>query len=367
MKEIYKIFVLSPGSTSTKLAMFENEERIFYKNVSHNSEELSKFKEISDQLEYRANTIMEALKEENFTLEGTDAFASYSGNLVGIIGGIYPINENILHDAKYGPLKHPNTLGTAIIDQFAKQYGGVAMLVNPPDVDEFDEVARVTGLIDVVRESRLHALNHKEVAMRHAASLGKAYEECNFIVAHIGGGLSVAAHRKGMMVDSNDVMNGDGPMAPTRSGTLPVASVIKMCFSGKYTEKEMIARISKDGGLTDHLGTADVREIEKRISEGDTYAKLILDAMIYQTAKYICSCAGVLKGKVDGILLTGGISNDVYLVNKIKEYAEWVAPVTAYPGDFEMEALASGALRFLKGEEKPKNYTGIPVWSGFKK
>jgi butyrate kinase len=264
-------------------------------------------------------------------------------------------------------VKHPATLGSQLAYDFATTYGGKAFVVNPPDVDEFDLVSRVSGLSDVARESRGHPLNQKEVAIRYATSLGKRYEELNLVISHIGGGVSVTAHRKGRMIDSNDVINGDGPMAPTRAGSIPAVAIIKMCYSGKYTEREMYDRITKAGGLVDHLGTSEVREVVERIKNGDTYAKLIYDAMIYQIGKNIGAYATVLKGDVDAILLTGGIANNSYLVERITDMVKYIAPVKVYAGEFEMEALAAGALRVLTGQEQPKIYNGIPVWSGFKK
>jgi butyrate kinase len=225
----------------------------------------------------------------------------------------------------------------------------------------------VSGLHDVPRESRGHPLNQKEVGIRYAAEIGQRYEDVNLIVSHIGGGVTVTAHRKGRMVDSTDVINGDGPMAATRAGAIPAVAIIKMCYSGKYTEREMYDRITKNGGLVDHLGTADVRDIQERIKNGDAYAKLIYDAMTYQIGKSIGAYAAVLKGEVHAILLTGGIPHDAYLVEKITEMVKFIAPVKVYAGEFEMEAMAAGALRVLTGQEQPKTYTGVPVWNGFDK
>ncbi|MDR0910530.1 MAG: butyrate kinase [Spirochaetaceae bacterium] len=208
-------------------------------------------------------------------------------------------------------------------------------------------------------------MNQKETAIRHAASIGKKYEDLNLVVAHIGGGLSVAAHRKGRMIDGNDIVGGEGPFAPTRAGSLPSVDLVRLCFSGKYTEKQLIEKFMKNGGFVDHLNTADMLEVHKNIDAGDKYAELIYKAFIYQIIKYIGSMAAVLKGKVDGILLGGGIVNDKQLVAAINEACSFIAPVSAYPGEFEMEAMASGALRVLQGKEKTKVYSGKPVWQGF--
>jgi butyrate kinase len=364
----YRIFTINPGSTSTKIALFENDTEIFSVNVSHDATRLKAFREISDQLPYRKETILGELARKRISLEGIDAFVGRGGGLVGLEGGTYPINEILLHHARIGfTVKHPATLGSQLAHDFAATYGGKAFVVNPPDVDEFDLIARVSGLRDVSRESRGHPLNQKEVGIRYARGVGKRYEDLNLIISHIGGGITVTAHRKGLMVDSTDVINGDGPMAPTRAGAIPATAIIRMCYSGKYSEAQMYDRITKNGGLVDHLGTADVREIHERIKTGDGYAQLIYDAMIYQIAKSIGAYATVLKGRVDAILLTGGVVHDGYLVEKITDRVSYIAPVRVYAGEFEMEAMAAGALRVLIGLEQPKTYTGVPVWSGFEK
>ena len=362
----YKVFAINPGSTSTKIAMFEGDKEVFSKNVSHDAEKLKEFKEISDQFDYRKETILKELAEAGQTLEGVDAFSARGGGLVNVEGGVYKVGEKLLEHAHVGyTVKHPATLGAQLADAFAKEYGGVAFVVNPPDVDEFTDVARVTGLKGIYRESRIHALNQKEIGIRYAAKRGKKYEDLNLIICHIGGGISVTAHNHGKMVDSNDIANGDGPMAPTRCGQLPVKDVVTMCFSGKYTEKEMREKITKTGGLVDHLGTSDAREVTEMIKNGNQYAKLIYDAMIYEIGKTAGSMAAVLCGKVDGIIFTGGISHDKYVVEKLTEMLSFIAPITVMAGEFEMEALAAGAIRVLSGKEEAKTYTGIPVWNGF--
>lgn len=362
----YKIFAINPGSTSTKIALFKNDEVLFSKSVSHDAAKLKEFDEISDQFPYRRQMILDILAEEGILLEGVDAFVGRGGGLVSLEGGTYPINDKLLEHARMGyTIKHPATLGAQIAYDFARVYGGKAFVVNPPDVDEFDEVARITGFKNIFRESRGHPLNQKEVALRHAASQGKKYEEMNFVITHIGGGVSVSAHRKGRIVDSNDVTQGDGPMAPTRSGAIPATPLIKQCFSGQYTEKELLDKIIKTGGIVDHLGTSDMKEIEDIVKAGtDPYTTLVYNAMIYQIIKAIGSYAAVLHGKVDGILLTGGTARDKNMVAQITEAVDWIAPVFVYAGEFEMEALASGAIRVLNGSEQPKEYTGIPIWNG---
>ena len=364
----YRIFAINPGSTSTKIALFENEDEIFSVNVTHDAAKLAEFPEIRDQLPYRKETILGEVEKHGETLNGIDAFVGRGGGLVSLEGGTYSVNEQLLEHARVGfTVKHPATLGSQLAYNFAQTYGGKAYVVNPPDVDEFEPLARVSGMADVYRESRIHALNQKEIGIRYASKIGKRYEDINLVIAHIGGGVSVTAHKKGRMVDSNDIVNGDGPMAPTRAGSIPATSIVKMCFSGKFTESEMYNRITKNGGFVDHLGTSDVLEVLSCIEKGDAYAKLVFDAMIYQIAKNIGAYATVLKGNVDAILLTGGISRSIYLVDMIRDMAGYIAPISVYAGEFEMEALASGALRILTGQEKLKTYTGQPRWSGFSK
>ncbi len=363
----YKIFAINPGSTSTKVALFLDDRKIFSANVDHDAEELKKYKEISDQFDYRKDTILRELQKAGQDISDCNAFAGRGGGLASCAGGTYRINEILYEHAKAGfTVKHPAMLGPQLARYFADAYGAEAFVVNPPDVDEFCDSARVTGWKGVYRESRIHALNQKEVGIRYAAEKGKKYEDMNLVICHIGGGISVTAHEKGRMIDSNDIAQGDGPMAPTRCGSIPVKDVVKACYSGKYTEQEMQQRITKTGGLVDHLGTSDAREVGQMIADGNAYARIVYDAMIYQIGKYAGSMAAALHGMVDGIILTGGISHDRYLVEHLTDMIGFIAPVTVMAGEFEMEALAAGALRVLTGREEAKSYKGIPVWNGFK-
>ena len=361
-----KIFAINPGSTSTKIAMFEGGKELFSRNVAHDAAVLRKFREISDQFDYRRQTILDELAKAGQSLKGVDAFSARGGGLVNVEGGVYEINDILLSHARQGfTVKHPATLGAQLAEAFRQEYGGRAFVVNPPDVDEFIDEARITGLKGVYRESRIHALNQKEIAIRYAAKAGTVPEKLNLIICHIGGGISVTAHRQGRMIDSNDIANGDGPLAPTRCGQLPVRDVIRLCCSGKFTARQMYDKVTKTGGLVDHLGTSDAREVGRRIADGDAYAKLIYDAMIYQIAKAVGAMAAVLCGKVNGIVFTGGISHDEYLVRELGKRLEFIAPIEVMAGEFEMEALAAGAVRVLQGKEAAKVYTGIPVWNGF--
>lgn len=364
--KLYKIFVINPGSTSTKIALFEGDKTIFSKNVSHDAEKLKEFKEISDQFDYRKETILSELKAGGFGLEDVDAFVGRGGGTTSVEGGVYRVNDQMLSDARSGRyVRHPANLGCQLAKEFADQYGKPSFVVNPPDTDEFQDLARVTGLKGIYRESKIHALNQKEIGIRYARTRGKRYEDMNLIICHIGGGVSITAHRTGRMVDSNDIAQGDGPMAPTRCGQLPVKDVIDLCFSGDYSQREMYNKVTKTGGLVDHLGTSDAREVGRMIAEGDQYAKLIYDAMIYEIGKTVGSMAAVLHGRAEAVILTGGISHDKYVAEQLKEMVSFIAPVVVMAGEFELEALAAGAVRVLAGEENAKEYTGEPVWRGF--
>ena len=365
MKE-YKVFVINPGSTSTKIALFEGEKKLFQKNVDHDADELKKYKEIRDQLPFRLETIQAELDAAEISLDGVDAWAARCGGLVGLKGGVYAVNDKLLEHVRICyTVRHPNTLGPQIALELQKKYGGQMFCVNPPDVDELDDVERISGFHEFFRQAKGHPLNQKENCIRYANAQGKKYEEMSLICCHIGGGVTIGAHRKGQLCSVNDAVNGDGPMAPTRAGWLPATDLIHLCFSGEYTEKELYDRIVKNGGLADHLGTSDAREIVARIEAGDKYAKLVYDAFIYQIGKAVGGCAVALKGQVDGIILTGGIAHDKYLVEKLAEYIGWLAPISVQAGEFEMEALAAGAIRAMEGQEEVLQYTGEPVFTNF--
>lgn len=362
----YKIFTLSPGSTSTKCAVFEDDMCLFKENITHSPEVLKKYPTVNSQRPFRAEVVTDALARHGFELNDMDAFAAYSGGLESTPGGIFPVNQKMLDDAMSGRIAdHPAVLGSQIIAEFSETYGKPAYVIDPPDVDEFDDLARISGIKGIYRESHVHVLNQKEVARRMAAEIGKRYEDCNFIVCHVGGGLSIAAHKHGRMVDANDVVNGDGPMAPNRSGYVPLMPFAKLCFSEGASFGDVKALIAKTGGLKSLTGTDDNREIKKRMEDGDKWAALSYKAFAYNLAKYIGSYACVLEGQVDAIVMTGGVSNDDDFITAVSQYAGWIAPIKAYGGDFEMEALAAGAIRALNGEEELREYTGVPVFSGF--
>jgi butyrate kinase len=364
--DAYNILAVNPGSTSTKIALFKNNEEIISQNVSHNAEDLKQFADVQDQLQYRKETIERELLAKGIDLAEVDIFVGRGGGLVSVESGAYLVTDRLLEDARKGMAgQHPAQLASQICDLFVKEYGGVAYIVNAPDVDEYDDISRISGLADIYRQCHIHTLNQKEVAYRYCEKSGVEYNGINLIICHIGGGISVAAHRRGKMVDGNDIIKGEGPMTPTRAGSLPTMDLFKLCFSGQLTERQIKDRLSKNGGLIDHLGTSDAREVELRISEGDAYAKLVYDAMLYQIAKNIGACAAVLKGEVTAIILTGGMANSNYVIDAIRSYVNWIAPLIVEAGEFEMEALAAGALRVASGREEAKSYTGKPVWNGF--
>ena len=362
----YRILVINPGSTSTKVGVFDGETEVFTKNVAHEASKLAEFAGVSDQMPYRRDMILAALKENGVDLATIDGFVGRGGGLLSLEGGTYAVNDVILDHAYRGAngIQHPAQLGSQLAHEFAQQVGKPAFVVNPPDTDEFCDLARMTGIKGVYRNAHLHALNLKETAIRHAHGMGKRYDECNFIVCHIGGGVSISAHQHGKMIDGYDIVQGEGAMAPTRCGAVPVAGVLDYLEAG-HTIKEARALCMKTGGFVDLLGTSDAIEVCNRAAAGDKAAQRAWDAMLYQLNKYIGSMATVLGGKVDGILLGGGMVHNKDLVKSIEDNCGWIAPVSAYPGEFELEAMAAGAIRVLDGEEEAKTYTGVPVFTGF--
>ena len=363
---MYRIIVLNPGSTSTKVALYEGDKRIFSETVDHPASDLAGFANIVDQLPYRKEIITKMLKGKGVDPATADAFSAICTGLLPMDGGVYEVNEKMYAHGQVGPgSRHPGNLGPLLARDFADEFGGRAFIVDASSVDEFEEEARMTGFVEVLRTSRGHPLNQRAAARKYASDCGKSYEELNLVVAHLGGGISVSAHCRGKMIDTVDSTRGEGRMAPTRSGTAPLADVIELCYSGRYTEKEMLTKVMKTGGWTAHLGTSDAREVERRIEEGDQYAALVYRTTAYQIAKDIAAMAAVMKGKVDAIILTGGVAYSEMMTEMIKERVGFIAPVEIYPGEFEMDALAAGAIRVLEGKEEPKYYTGEPVFPGF--
>lgn len=358
MKNSYKILAINPGSTSTKIAIYENENLIFKETISHSNSDLEKFDRISDQFEYRKKIILDTVKEQKFNMSELNAIVGRGGNMRPVEGGTYKVNEEMVGDLTVGVMgQHASNLGGIIADAIARDLELSAYVVDPVVVDEFEDYARISGIPEIKRKSKDHPLNQKAVARLAASELGGVYSDYNFIVAHMGGGISIGIHKKGRIIDVNNCLDGEGTFSPERSGSLPVGSLVEMCFSGKYTMHEIKKKITGKGGLVAYLGTNDAREVKKKIAEGDGYAKLIYETMAYQISKDIGAAATVLKGKVENIVLTGGLAYDEDLVQWIKERVEFIAPVKVYPGENEMQAMVQGVIRILNGEEKLKVYS----------
>ena len=361
----YRIFIINPGSTSTKLSMFENDRCLFTEDTFHDSSILLGFPTINDQLDYRMAVVHKFLRDREIDLHGIDAIVGRGGGCYSILGGVYNIDDKLIEDTREarGGLYHASMLGVQMARALHEEYGGLMLMMDPPVVDELCDLARVTGVRGVYRTAICHALNLKETARRHARSLGKRYEDCNLIVCHIDGGISVTAHAHGRMIDGNDAGGGEGPFTPTRMGSMAVTDVIGAL--GGCTQQELKRMCSQAGGLTSHFGTSNSDTIHKMVEQGDPRATRVWQAMIYQVCKAIGSMAAVLEGQVDGIVLTGGLLRFEDVLSDIRRRCGWIAPVTAYPGEFEQEAMAAGAMRVLTGEEKALTYPGRPVWSGF--
>lgn len=354
---MYEIFVINPGSTSTKVGAFKNDKKIFVKNIHHSKKEILLFKKIIDQLDLRRKAILNILNEENKKIEDFDAVVGRGGALRPIDSGTYRVNENMLKDLREGfQGEHASNLGGILAAEIAKKASIPAFIVDPVVVDEMDPIAKITGRPEIKRRSIFHALNHKHTARIIAKKFGKNYKDLNLIIAHLGGGITIGAHRNGRVVDINNGLYGDGPFTPDRVGGLPVWDAVLYFLSNDFSREEIFKKISGDAGVVAHLGTNDIREVVRRIKKGDKKAEDIFNALIYQVSKEIGKMAPVLFGNVDAIVLTGGISNEKMFTDKVKKRVEFIAPVYIIPGGDEMKALALGALRVLKGEEELKEY-----------
>ena len=354
----YRLLVINPGSTSTKIAVYEDEKPLLEHTLRHSAQELQGFAGIIDQYQFRKDIILEHLHSQGINLNKLSAVVGRGGVIKPIPGGAYAVNDLMVEDLKSGVQgQHASSLGGLIAREIANQFNIPAYIVDPVVVDELSDLARISGLPEIQRRSIFHALNQKAGARRAATEAGKDYEQANFIVVHLGGGISVGAHLRGRVVDVNNALNGDGPFSPERAGGLPVGDLIQLCYNGKYTLAELQKRLVGQGGLVAYLGTNDGRAVQKRVEEGDKEATLVYRAMAYQIAKEVGSCAAVLKGDVDAIVLTGGLAHDgAYLVPWIEESVSFIAPVKVYPGEFEMLALAQGGLRVLTGKELAREY-----------
>ena len=359
-----RILVINPGSTTTKIAIYDNTVCTLLKTIHHSMAELAPYKTIIDQFEFRKNTILRELAHDNIDLESIKTVIGRGGLTYPLKSGVYYINELMVEHCRNGVMgvEHASNLGSLIAYDIAQiNPGTVALIADPVVTDEMDDIARVSGHPLFKRLSIFHALNQKAVARQHASKIGKQYEELNLIVVHLGGGITVGAHHNGRVIDVNNGLDGEGPFSPERSGTLPAGALIDMCFSGEYSQDEIRSMVSGQGGLIAYLGTNDAREVEISINEGDEKAAFYLQAMGYQVSKTIGEMATVLKGHIDGILITGGIAYDQSLMAQIRERVEFIAPVSVYPGQDELKALAMNALMVARGEIEAFVYdkTGI--------
>lgn len=355
-----KILVINPGGMSTKIAVYEGRNPLFIKTIEHSIEELSRFNTIADQKEFRKEVVLNTMLEKKIRLEDIDEFVGRGGMVRNLEGGIYIVNEQYINDAIKGINgQHASNLGAVIAHELAqvKDSNKYAYTVDPVVVDEYSEVARISGVADISRVRSFHALNHKAVATRYANSCGKKVSELNIIVAHLGSGISVGAHKKGRIVDVNSALGGDGPMSPERSGGLPPLALIEMCYSGKFTYQDMYKKLIGEGGVFSYLGTKDMVEVEKKVNEGDRYAALIIEALGYQVAKEIGACAAVLEGNVDSIILTGSVSRSNIITDIIIRHVGFITKkIVIYPGEGEMEALAFGVYDALNGNRPTLTY-----------
>ena len=352
-----KSLIINPGSTSTKIGVFEDETLLFEETLRHSTEEIAQYATIFDQKDFRKNIILNLLKSKDFDMKSLGMVVGRGGMLKPIPGGTYACTDALVKDLEVGVSgQHASNLGGILAKEIADEIGVPSYIVDPVVVDEMMPIARYSGVPELPRVSIFHALNQKAVAKRYAKEVGKKYEDLNLIVVHMGGGVSVGPHKNGKVVDVFNALDGDGAFSPERAGAVPTGALVKMCFSGKYTQAEVYKKLVGNGGFNAYVGSNDMRDVEKMCAEGDTKAAEVRDAFILQMSKNIGAMATVLEGKVDQIIVTGGIAYDKYVVAKIKERCEWIAPFTVYPGEDELLALVQGGLRVLNGEEAAKEY-----------
>jgi butyrate kinase len=352
-----RLLIINPGSTSTKIAVYEDDREILSANISHSAEELAPYAKIVDQKAFRKDIILKTLEAKGIEPSSLTAVIGRGGLLVPIPSGAYRVNDRMLDDLYKGVQgEHASNLGGLIADEIARPLGRPAFIVDPVVVDELDDWARLSGVPEIRRRSIFHALNHKYSARLAARELGRSYESVNLIVCHLGGGISIGVHERGRVVDVNNALNGEGPIAPERAGTVPAGDLVALAYSGKYAEGDLKKLLTGRGGMVAHLKTNDMRETLKRIAAGDQDARLVFTAMAVTVAKQIGACAAVLRGRVDGVVLSGGLAHSPEFIDKIKEYIEFLGPVFVFPGENEMIALAQAGLRVLRGEEPARTY-----------
>jgi butyrate kinase len=354
------ILAINPGSTSTKLAVYEGEKCILTKTIRHSIEEIAHYKRIVDQFEFRKGVIIDALVDEGINVDSIKYIIGRGGSTYPMESGVYLVNNLMLYHAREGVMgEHASNLGPLIADYIAHQIPKAkAYIADPIVTDEMDPIARISGHPLFSRVSIFHALNQKAMARFHARKVGRVYEDMNLIVAHLGGGISIGAHCKGRVIDVNNGLHGEGPFSPERSGTLPVYQLIDICFSGRFSKDQIQRMVVGEGGYVAYLGTNNALDVEKAAESGDEKAGIIQDALGYQVAKFIGEMAVVLNGNIDGIIVTGGVAYNQYLMKYISDKVSFMAPVYIYPGEDELEALAMNALRVARGEIEAKIYTG---------
>ena len=352
-----KSLIINPGSTSTKIGVFEDETLLFEETLRHSTEEIAQYASIVDQKDFRKDIIVNLLKEKDFDINSLNMVVGRGGMLKPIPGGTYEVSDDLLEDLKIGKQgQHASNLGGILAREIADSIGVPSYIVDPVVVDELSPVSRYSGVPELPRTSVFHALNQKAVAKRYAKEIGKAYDSLNLVVVHMGGGVSVGAHKEGRVIDVFNALDGDGAFSPERAGAVPSGALIKLCFSGKYTESEVYKKFVGNGGFNAYCGTNDMRDVAKMVDNGDEKAAEVREAFITQMAKDIGSMACVLNGKIDQIIVTGGIAYDKTVISGLKEKAGWIAPMTVYPGEDELRALVQGGLRVLNGEEKAMVY-----------
>ncbi|WP_423126827.1 butyrate kinase [Gaoshiqia sp. Z1-71] len=354
----YRILAINPGSTSTKFAVYFNEECKLSKVLRHSIDELSSYQTVLQQFDFRKGMIIDALMEEGFEVDRIKHIIGRGGLTYPLESGVYLVDNLMLGHAREGVYgQHASNLGPLIADYIANQIPGAkAYIADPVVTDELDEIARITGHPIFKKRSIFHALNQKATARAHALKVGTPYEQLRLIVVHLGGGISVGAHLQGRVVDVNNALDGDGPFSPERSGSLPVGQVIDLCFDPRWSKEEIRRMVVGEGGYVAYLGTNNAQEVEQRAADGDQQARMIQDALGYQVAKAIGEMAVVLDGQADGILLTGGMAHNKYLVEYIRKKTAFIAPMYVYPGEDELEALAMNALMVARGETPAKKY-----------
>jgi len=354
---VFHILVINPGSTSTKISYFEDDRELESESCMHSTEDLKGFERVCEQVDYRARFVQQFLEQRGIETEKLDAVSARGGLLKPVESGVYRVNQYMLDDllsARYG--EHASNLGALIASKIARNACCPAYIADPVAVDEMEEVARVTGLPEIERKSIFHALSQKSVGREIANRIGRAYEDCNFIVAHMGGGISVGAHRKGKVVDVNNALDGDGPFSPERSGGLPAGQLVRLCAEGIFSKDEIFRKLTGEGGLVAHRGSNSFSDLRKDADGGDEHAKLLYDSLAYKVSQEICKHGATLCGEVDRIILTGGMAKDFQFIEQIRERVRYLAQVEVIPGEREMQSLALAALGVLRRKIKEKEY-----------